>query len=130
VYITYVNGVSEKFKRIVNRYNIRTIFKTVHTLRNSLMKTRPERDPQQTAQCVCSILCGCGRSYTCETGRSLAVHLIEHRHILQHGLLEKSKLAEHAYDEGHRVGWNDARILEIRSNSSYRKYKESARRHA
>jgi hypothetical protein len=41
VYIPYVKDVSEKFKRIGNRYNIRTIFKTKHTLRNSLMKTRP-----------------------------------------------------------------------------------------
>jgi hypothetical protein len=47
VCIPYVKGVSEKFKRIGNPYNIRTIFKTEHTLRSSLTKTRPERDPQQ-----------------------------------------------------------------------------------
>jgi hypothetical protein len=40
VYIPYVKGVSEKFKRIGNRYNIKTIFRTKHTLRHSLMKTR------------------------------------------------------------------------------------------
>jgi hypothetical protein len=40
VYILYVKGFSEKFKRIRNRY-IRTIFKTKHTLRDLLMKTRP-----------------------------------------------------------------------------------------
>jgi hypothetical protein len=34
-------------------------------------------------------------------------------------------LAQHAY-EGHRVGWDEARVLEIESNSRYRKYKESA----
>jgi hypothetical protein len=35
--------------------------------------------------------------------------LREHMHNLQEeGLLEKSKLAQHAYEEGHRVGWNDA----------------------
>jgi hypothetical protein len=27
------------------------------------MKTGPERDPQQTAQCIYSIPCKCGRSY-------------------------------------------------------------------
>jgi hypothetical protein len=43
--------------------NIRTIFRTKHTLRSSLMKTRLERGPQQMAQCVYSILCECGRSY-------------------------------------------------------------------
>jgi hypothetical protein len=41
------------------------------------------------------------------------VRLHEHRHNLQQGLLEKSKLAKLAYEEGHRIGWDDARILEI-----------------
>jgi hypothetical protein len=126
VYILYVKGVSEKFKRIGNRYNIWTIFKTKHTLRSSLMKTGPERDPLQTAECIYSVLCECGRSYIGETGRTLAVRLREHRHNLQQVILEKSKLAQHAYEEGHKVGWDDATILEIESNSRYRKYKESA----
>jgi hypothetical protein len=54
------------------------------------------------------------------------VWLREHRHNLQQGLLKKSKLAQHACEEGHRVGWDDARVLETESNSRYRKYKESA----
>jgi predicted GIY-YIG superfamily endonuclease len=115
VYIPYVKGVSEKFKCIGNRYNIRTIFKTKHTLSSSRMKTRPERDQQQTAQCVYSIPCECGRSYIGETGRPLAVRLCEHRHNIKDGLLEKSILAQHAYEEGHRVGWDKASILEIES---------------
>jgi hypothetical protein len=41
VYIPYMKGVSEKFRRVGNRYNIRMIFKTKRTLRNSFMKTRP-----------------------------------------------------------------------------------------
>jgi hypothetical protein len=44
---------------------------------------------------------------------------------LREGLLEKSKLAQHAY-EGHRVGCEEARILEIKSNSRCRKFKELA----
>jgi hypothetical protein len=71
VYIPKVKGVSEKFKRIGNRYS-RPILKYKHTFRSSLMKTRPERDPQQTAQCIYSIPCECGRSYIGETGRPLA----------------------------------------------------------
>jgi hypothetical protein len=39
------------------------------------MHTRPDRDPQQMAQCVCSIACECDRSYSGETGRPLAVRL-------------------------------------------------------
>jgi hypothetical protein len=49
-----------------------------------------------------------------ETGRPLAVRISEHRHNLQQGLLEISKIVQHAYEEGHRVGWDDARILETK----------------
>jgi hypothetical protein len=75
------------------------------------MKTRLERDPQQMAKSVYSIPCECGSSYTGETGRPLAVQLLEHRHSLKEDLLEKSKLAQDAYEEGHRVGWDEARIF-------------------
>jgi hypothetical protein len=54
------------------------------------------------------------------------VRLREHRHNLKEGLPEKPKLAQHAYEEGHRVRCDQARILEIESNSRYTKYKESA----
>jgi hypothetical protein len=56
-----------------------------------------------------------------KTGRSVALWLREHRHNLKKGLLEKSKLAQYAYEENHRVRWDDARILETESNSKYRK---------
>jgi hypothetical protein len=121
-----VKGVSEKFKRIGNRYNIRTIFRTKRNLRSSLMKTRLERDLQQTAHCFYSIPCEGGRSHIGETGRSLAVWLLEHRRNLTEGLLEKSKLAQHGYEEGHRLAWDAARFLEFEGDSRYRKYKESA----
>jgi hypothetical protein len=88
------------------------------------MKTRPKRDPQQMTQCIYSIPCECGRNYIGKTGSLLAVQLLEHRHYLKESLLEKTKLAQHAYAKGHRVGWDEARILEIESNSRYRKYKE------
>jgi hypothetical protein len=56
VYTSVVHGLSEKFKLIVNRYNIKTFFKTKD------MKIRPERDAQQTHTGS-----ECGRSYTGET---------------------------------------------------------------
>jgi predicted GIY-YIG superfamily endonuclease len=85
------------------------------------MKTRPERDLQQTARCIYIISCECGRSYIGKPGRPLAMRLREHKHNLRDGLLEKSKLAHYSYEEGHRVGWDEARILEVESNSRYTK---------
>jgi hypothetical protein len=46
--------------------------------------------------------------------------------LLTQSLLEKSKLAQHAYGEGHKICWNEAKGLQIEPNTTYRKYKESA----
>jgi hypothetical protein len=37
----------------------------------------------------------------------------EHWHNLKEGLLEKSEVAQHAYEEGHRIVQDEVRILEI-----------------
>jgi hypothetical protein len=55
VIILYVKDISEKFRRIGNRYNLRTIFKTKHTLRGTLMKTGPVRNASRRS-CVCIAL--------------------------------------------------------------------------
>jgi hypothetical protein len=54
------------------------------------------------------------------------VQLREHRQNLKKGRLEKLQLAQYAYEEGQGVGWDEANVLEIESNSRYRKHKESA----
>jgi hypothetical protein len=48
VIISYVKGISEKFRRIGNRFNVRNIYKTKHTLRGTLMKAGSVRDAQLT----------------------------------------------------------------------------------
>jgi hypothetical protein len=121
MYIPYVNGVSEKLKHIGMNITLGRSSK-LNTHLGILMKTRPERDLQEMAQCIYIFPCECGRSYIGETGRLLVVGLLEHRQNLKEGLLEKSKLAQHAYEEAHKVGCDVARILEIESNSRYRKY--------
>jgi hypothetical protein len=40
--------------------------------------------------------------------------------------LSRPQVAQHTYEEGHRISWDEARVLEVESNSRYRKYKESA----
>jgi hypothetical protein len=49
------------------------------TLRSSLMKTRQDRDPKQTAHRMYSVLCESCRCYIGKTARPLAIQLCEHR---------------------------------------------------
>jgi hypothetical protein len=41
--------------------------------------------------------------YIGETSRPLEVHIKKHKHNLRQGLLEKSRLAQHAYEEDHKI---------------------------
>jgi hypothetical protein len=119
-------GISEKFRHIGNRFNINVTVKTKHTFCGTLMKTGPVRDGQQMKQCVYNILCDCGRCYIGKTGRPLEVHIKEHKYNLTQGLLEKPKSAQHAYEEGHKIRWKEAKVLQLQLNTTYRKHKESA----
>lgn len=111
IHIPYIKGISEKFRRIGNQYMVKTIFKTRNTLRSSLVKTKPDQDSNLTAQCVHSIPCECGRKYIGETGRPLAVRVREHKQNLRLGYLEKSKLAKHAFEEDHKIDWDNAKVF-------------------
>jgi hypothetical protein len=88
------------------------------------METGPVRDAQQTKQCVYSILRDCGRCYIGETNRPLQVRIKEHKYNLRQGLLEKSKLPQHAYGEGHKICCTESKILQIDPTTTYRKHKE------
>jgi hypothetical protein len=62
-----------------------------------------------------------------ETSRPLEVRIKEYKYNLTQGLLEKSKLAQHAYEESQKICWNEAKVLQIELHTTYRKYKKSSR---
>jgi hypothetical protein len=78
IVIPYIKGISEKSRCIGNLFSIRTIFKSKHTLRRTLMKTGRVRYDQKTKQCVYRIPCDCGRCYITETSRPLEVRVKKH----------------------------------------------------
>jgi hypothetical protein len=85
----YVKGISEKFRRIGNRFHVKTIFNTKHTLRGTLIKIGRVRDAQQMKQCVC-ITCDCGAYVTsAKKSRSLEARNKERKYNLTELLLEK-----------------------------------------
>jgi hypothetical protein len=123
--IPCVKGISENFRCIGDSYNFKTVFKTKHSLWDMLMRAEPARSPHQMENCICSIPCECGRNCIGEMRKWLAVWLWEHGHNLRQGILEKSKLAEHACEEGHMVSWDGARILQIANGLPSTSYKST-----
>jgi hypothetical protein len=85
------------------------------------MKTGLVGDAQQMKQCVYNIPRDCGRSYINKMSRPLEVCIKEHKYNLTQSLLEKLKLAQHAYKEGHKICWKEVNVLQIEPNTTYRK---------
>jgi hypothetical protein len=61
---------------------------------------------------------------TCYISRPMKVCIKGQRHKL--GPLERSRLAQHMYEEGNQVCWKESRLLKIESNNTCTKYKELA----
>jgi hypothetical protein len=118
VIVPNVNGIFEKFRPIWNRFGLRTTFKTEHALRGALMNSGLVRDAQRTQQCVCIIQCDCGRCYIGVTSRPLEVRIKEHKYNLTQGLPQKSTLAQHAHEEGHKLCWTKAKFLQIEPSTT------------
>lgn len=126
VCVISIRGISEKFKRIGEIFNIKTVFKTKYTLGNFLRKTKHNIDTLDKSQCIYGIPCECGRECFGEIGRLLNIRIRDHKYNLREGHIDKSKLASHAFDEGHRIDWINTTILQSEPNTIYRKYKEAA----
>ena len=123
--IPYIPGVSEQLRRVGNRYNIRTAFKSSRTLRELMIKTKPENEDQKTKNCVYSVPCQCGREYIGETSRPLRVRLQEHKSNINNGETDRSKIAEHVWEHYHQIDWDEAKILAKEENTTRRKLKEA-----
>jgi hypothetical protein len=95
-----------------------------------LTRTIPHREAQDMRQCIYSIPCECGRCYIRETGRSLGVRIREHMTNLKQGLMEKSRLAKHDYEEEHHIQWKEAKVVQIETSNICRSVKKRLTWHA
>ena len=123
--VPYVEGLGEEIRRILKDYNIRTVFKTIDTLGRILTKVKDPTPPEERPGVIYKIRCMCGDFYVGETKRTLATRLKEHKAACRLGAFERSAVAEHAWQEGHEIDWNDVEILDTAKDLQERKVKES-----
>jgi hypothetical protein len=90
-----------------------------------LLATRPDRFTADKAICLQYSKLIYQILYQ-QNKKTLGIYIKDHRRGFMQYLLEKLKLAQHAYQGGHTVCWNEARVLQIEPNIIYIKYKESA----
>lgn len=123
--IPYIKGLSEEIRRILGQYKIRTVFRTTETLGRILTKVKDPTPPEERPGIVYKIKCICGEFYIGETGRSLTARMKEHRAACRLAAFERSAVAEHAWQAGHEIEWDDVEILDTATDLQERKVKEA-----
>ena len=122
--IPFVAELSERVRRVCRDYNIRTAFKSASTLRTALIRVNDPIPIEKKSGVVYEVPCSCGKVYIASK-RTLETRMKEHRAAARLGQLEKSAVAEHAWQDGHTIDWSDVRILDEAPKNSVLLIKEA-----
>ena len=95
--IPYVAGMSEDITRVCRKFNIRVVFKSRRTLRSMLTKVKDTLPLGKQSNVVSPA--AAARS----TSERLEMRLKEHRHACEMGMMEKSDVAEHSWENHHPI---------------------------
>ena len=105
-------------RRVCRKFDIRTVFTTMSTLRQQLTKVKNTDPTLEKSSVVYRIPCSCGLAYIGETKRSLETHLKEHQAAIRRGETKKSAIAEHAREKQHHPQWGNITILDHARNNN------------
>ena len=111
IYLPYVQQTSEHIQRICRQIGVKAVFKSQGTLREALMKVKNPRPQLLKKGVVYEVPCmDCNKSYIGETGRTLQKRLVEQKAAVRRGDTNNG-IAVHAWDQQHRVDWENASVL-------------------
>jgi hypothetical protein len=74
---------------------------------------------------IYKIKCICVDFYVGETKRTLATRIKEHKAACRLAAFERSVVAEHAWQDGHKINWDDVEIIDKAKELQERKMKAS-----
>ena len=101
-FFPYVKGTIDRIGRILNKYNIRTIFKPSKKIGQILRNPKDQRLSLSSAG-VYKILCSCGQVYIGEIGRMVNLRIKEHQCDVRLKHVMQSALSEHNIETGHQI---------------------------
>ena len=126
VVLPYIPKTSETLKRIFKTHNIRCSFQSKDTLRKALSKPKDIVEEERQNNIVYKIPCGdCPATYIGETKRSFETRAKEHARAVKNGDTNKNEIAMHCWTLGHKMNWDDKKVIDREKNWTARKIKET-----
>ena len=121
----YIQGTSERVKRVLNKYRIEVAHKPSRSLRTELCRLKDSKTAPEKSGVVYKINCGnCDAKYVGETGRQVKDRMVEHERDLKNKK-PASKVYEHVKNTGHSFKFEDVAVLDNCSHKKTRLHLES-----
>ena len=108
--LPYTAGISEDIRRDCRKYGVKVAFSSSRSLRTVLTRVMDPLPIGKQSKLVYWIPCCCGKAYISETRRRLETRLKEHQDGCQKGTVEKSAVAEHAWEHHHPIKWDETTV--------------------
>ena len=110
--LPYVEGTSEKLRRILRSHKIRSTFYTEMTLRKLLCKPKDRVATEDKNNIIYKIDCSnCQAVYFDESKRSLKLHSDEHKRSVRNCDCDKNKTAKHCWEVDHTLNGIGRKLL-------------------
>ena len=126
--IPYVEGLSERYSRVMKKHDVSTCMRPHTTIRSLLVHPKDKQDPKNTPNCIYEVPCkGCEQTYVGETKRAFGTLLEEHRREAEKvsnknftrskrkesvSQNNNSAITDHTARANQIIGWEDAKNLE------------------
>jgi hypothetical protein len=104
-----VETIFSRISRVLAPHNIKSVG-LPHIKLSSILRPVKDHLGLRTPG-VYRIPCECGRVYIGQTGRSVDIKLKEHQRHIRVEHPDKSAVAEHSIDQGHRIQFHNSSIL-------------------
>ena len=111
--LPYVPLISEKFKTITNKFNIKLAFFSLNKLSRFIKVQKDVLPNNLKRNVVYKIMCkDCDASYVGQTGRKLKTRAAEHRNHIRRNTNSHSAITEHRLNYNHDFDWENIKILD------------------
>ena len=124
--LPYVEGTSEKLRRILRSHKIRSTFYTEMTLRKLLCKPKDRVAIEDKNNIVYEIDCSnCQAVYFGESKRSLKSRSDKHKRSVRNCDCDKNEIAKHCWEADHNFNWDQKKVIDRESRLIPKKIKET-----
>ena len=119
--IPYIQGTSEKIRRVLNEAGVKVAMKPIHTIGRILPSPKDPPTLEEKSCLVYQVPCfDCDFVYIGQTKRDLKSRLAEHKLAIRNQEPEKSALCEHSIQFDHLIDWNNSKVLKTEAHYSKR----------